>query len=135
MVVVLEIYYYGKKNLDFHSFVQLFRAFKVIGSQTKFHPTLDEETCEFCFIITSFYFKFSFLALLILRLLAKRIALVLSSPKCMLNLLSTNQLQTFSRSLFSCFPFSSTPLCWYIRHESWRYKNRFDFTVCGMSLA
>ena len=66
-------------------------------------------TCECCFIIMSLYFKFSFLALLILRLLAKRIALVLSSPKCMLNLLLTNQLQTFSESLFSFFHFPRYP--------------------------
>ena len=94
----------------------LLHAFKVIGFPDKisFKTQPRYVTCECCCIFISLYFIFSFLALLILRLLAKIIDLVLSSPKYTVNLLSTNQSQAVSKSLFSCFSISSTSLCSYI---------------------
>ena len=54
----------------------------------------------------------------------------LTYSKCMLNLLSTNQSQTFSKFLVSFFSIASTSLCsYYMRQESLTYENRFDFTV------
>ena len=60
-------------------------------------------TLECCLICISPYFIFSFLTFFILNLVAKSIDLVLSSPKWILSLLSTNQSQLLSKSLFSCF--------------------------------
>ena len=61
----------------------LFNAFKAKGSPGKVSSKTELRyvTCKCCFIFIFLYFRFSFLALLILRLLAKRIGLVLSSPK------------------------------------------------------
>ena len=73
----------------------------------------NEITGKCCFIFISLYFTFSFYfvavvvvvfffsALLILCLLTKRIDLILSCPKCIMNLLLTNQLQTFLKSLLT----------------------------------
>ena len=80
----------------------LFNAFKGTDSSDKVSSKTQIRyvTCECCFIIICLYLTFSFLVLLILCLLAKRIDLVLSSPKLMLNLLLMSQSQTFSESLF-----------------------------------
>ena len=123
---MLEIYFYCKEILASHLFYSMFLSFpdKVSSkTQPRYFYILDS------FIFILLYFTFSFLVLSILCLLAKRIYTVLSYRKCMLNLLSTNQSQIFSKSLFSCFSISSTSLCWYMRHESSAYKNRFDFTA------
>ena len=87
VVLVLEIYFYGKKNLS-SPFV-LFNAFKAVGSPDK----------------------------------------VLSKTQPLFHPLSTNQSQTFSKSLFGCFSISSTSLRWYVGHHSSAYKNRFGFTA------
>ena len=107
----------------------LLNAFKAIDFIDKVSSKTQPRyvTGESCFIFIFLYFTFSVLARV--RLLAKIIDFVLSSPKCMVNLLSTNQSQTFLKSLFSCFSISSVSLCWYMRHESSTCKNRFDFTA------
>ena len=120
------------RSKSFSFQVMLFNAFKAIGSPEKvlFKAQRRYVTCECCFI----FIFYSFPAFLILCLLAKRTNLVLSSPKCMLNLLSTNWSQTLWKSLFSCYSVSLTSLCWYIRYESAICKNRFNFTAWDMSL-
>ena len=114
IVLVLEIYFYSRKILV--SNLCCSNVFKAIDSPEKVLSKAQPRyvTCKCCFILI-FY---SFPAFLILCLLAKRTNLVLSSPRCMINLLSTNQSQTFSKSLFSCFSVSLTSLCWYTRYES-----------------
>ena len=71
----------------------LFITFSAIGSQnilsSNTHPWYI--TCECCFIFIWLYLMFSWRIFFDLHLLEKRIDLVLSSPKCILNLLSTNQ--------------------------------------------
>ena len=83
----------------------LFTTFNAIGSldidSSNTHPRY--VTSAFCFIFISLYLIFSLQIFLVLRLLAKRIDLVLSSPKWILNLLSTNQSQIFSKSSLSIF--------------------------------
>ena len=123
---------FGDRNLflwskNFSFPFMLFNAFKAISSSNKVSSKAQPRyvTWESCFTLI-FY---SFPALLILCLLAKRTDLVLSSPKCMLNLLSTNQSQTFSKSLFSYFSVFLTSLCCCMRYESSVCKNRFNFTV------
>ena len=88
---------------------------------------------EGCFIFICLYLIFSRQAFFDLRLLANRIDLVLSSPKYILSLLSTNKPHIFSKSLLSRFSVSSTSLCWYKMHESSAYKSTVDLTACGLS--
>ena len=79
-------------------------------------------TCRCCFIFIRLYLIFSWRKFYDLRLLAKIIDLVLPSPKCIHSLLSTNQLQIYSKSLLNCFSITSTFSCWYKMHESFAYK-------------
>ena len=58
-------------------------------------------TFEYCFILMSLYWMFSGFDLLILCLLPNKIDFVLSSPKWILNLLSTNQSQSILKFLLS----------------------------------
>ena len=90
-------------------------------------------TFECCFICIFLYLIFSFGTLFILRLEAKSIDLVLSSPKWMLSLLSTNHSQMFVKSSFNCFSISITFFPWKTRQGSSAYRNRFYLTACGMS--
>ena len=83
-------------------------------------------TCERCFIFTCLCLIFTWWTFFDLRFLEKRINLVLSTPKFILTLLSTNQSTMFSNSLLSCFSIPSTSLCWYKMHESSAYKSWFD---------
>ena len=95
-------------------------------------------SCECCFKFTCLYLTFSWHLTFSwqifsdLHLLAKRIDLVLSSPKCILSLLPTNQSQILSKSLLSCFSISSTSLYCYKMHESSAYKSEIDMTACGI---
>ena len=100
----------------------LFNAFKAIGSPEKVSSKTQPRyvTYECCFSFMFLYLLFRFPALLILRLLVRRIDLVLSSRKCMFDLLSTIQLQMFSKSVFSClvylFNFFRISM---LVHETW----------------
>ena len=80
-------------------------TFNTIGSpdtdSSNAHPRY--VFCAFCFIFISLYIIFSLRIFLGLCLLGKRIYLVLSSPKWILNLLSTDQSQIFSKSSLSIF--------------------------------
>ena len=69
-------------------------------------------TCACCFIFSSLYLIFSLQIFLALCLLVRIIDLVLSSLKWILNLLSTNQSQIFSKSSLSIF--SITCACCFI---------------------
>ena len=91
-------------------------------------------TCECCFVSMSLNFILSFFIFLILHWLANRIDSVFSSPKWILNLLSTNQSQIFSESLFNAFSISSTSLCWKIRNELSAYINKLEFTASDVSV-
>ena len=64
-----------------------------------------------------------------LCLLAKRIYFALPSLKRILNLLSTNQSQRFSKSSLSLFSICTTSLCCYRIHESSAYNSSVDLTV------
>ena len=70
-------------------------TFNAIGSadivSSSTHPRY--VTSEYCFIFMSLHLIFNWRIFFALRLLAKRIDFVLSSPKWILNLLSTNQSQ------------------------------------------
>ena len=93
----------------------LFITFNAIGSLdiVSFNIFSRYVSSEWCFVFTCFYLVFSWQTLFSLCLLAKRINLLLSSLKCILSLLLTNQLQIFSKSLLSSFSILSTSLCWY----------------------
>ena len=80
-------------------------------------------TFECCFICIFFYLIFSFGTLFILRLEAKSIDLVLSSPKWMLSLLSTNHSQMFLKYLFQLFSISITSFHWKTKQESSAERN------------
>ena len=105
----------------------LFLTFNVIGAPdivwSSTYPRY--VTSECCFIFMSLYLIFSWRILFTLRLLAKRIDFVLSSP---------NHLQRFSKSSLSRFSIYTTSLRWYRIHESSAYNRRVDTTACGMSL-
>ena len=79
-------------------------------------------TFVYCLIFISLYWIFKGLAFLILRLLLKRIDLVLSSPKWMLSLLSTNQSHIKLKFLLSWISIFLIPLCWKIWQVSSAYK-------------
>ena len=61
------------------------------------------------------------------------IDLVLSSPKRVLSLLSTNYQQMFVKPLSNCFSISITSFPWKARQKSSAYRNKFDLTAWGMS--
>ena len=84
------------------------------------------------FISMSLYFTFSFLAILILRLHAKEIDFILFSTKRTLNLLSTNELQTLSKSSFSCFSISLIALVgtWDMSHQHRKIYLRLQPKTC-----
>ena len=67
----------------------------------------------------------------ILRLELNKIDFILSSPKCILSLLSTNQSQILLKSLVNCFFISVTFLCWKSRHESSAYRYKSHSTACS----
>ena len=92
-------------------------------------------TCECCFTFLCWYLIFSWRTFFALRLLAKRSNLVLSSPKCVLSLLPTNQSQKSSKSLLSYFSIWSTSLCWYKMYESFTFKSKVDLTACDISFS
>ena len=111
-VLVLEIYFYCKEILVSHLFCSM--LLRPIGSPEKVSTKAQPRyvTCKCCFIfIFIFYSQFSCTFDFTLTYKKNRF---LSSPNCMLNLLSTNQLQTFSSY--------STFLCWYMRQELSAYK-------------
>ena len=94
--------FYGKEILVSHLFCSIF--FKAVGSPD--HRPQANLRMLFYFCIFTFYIQFSS----ILRLYAEKIDLALSSPKCILNLLSANQSQIFSKSLFSIFSMFYIPM-------------------------
>ena len=69
-----------------------------------------------------------------LNLEAKSIDFVLSSPKLILSLLSTNQSHILEKSTFSCFSIWLISLCWQTRHESLANRKRWNLAACDMSL-
>ena len=82
-------------------------------------------TIRYCFILLLLYVMLSsgkFLSLL------KRMRFVLSSPKWIVSLLSTNQSHTFANSLYKTFSISVTSLCWQkiLVSSSYRYTWVFD---------
>ena len=82
----------------------------------------------------SLYLIFNWQIFFACRLLAKRTDFVLSSPKWILSLLSTNQSQRFSKSSLSHFSICTMSLCWYKIHELSAYKSRVDGMACGILL-
>ena len=62
----------------------------------------------------------------------KRIDLVLSFPKWMFNLLSTNQSHILEKFLVSSSFILSRSLCWNYKHVSSAERNRSQSTACGM---
>ena len=70
---------------------------------------------------------------LILYLLPNKIDFVLSSPKWVLNLLSTNQPQSILKFLFGADSISVISLCWNIKQVSSAYSNSSQATSCGVS--
>ena len=71
--------------------------------------------------------------LLIFPLLVKRIDLVLSSPKWILSLLSTNQLHKLEKSLFNSDGMTYGFLSWNIKQESYAYSRSLQSTDCAIS--
>ena len=133
LVLVFEIYLYAKKNLVSYLFCSMLFYGHSFPRQSFIQNTINLCNLQILLHFYIFVFIFSYLALLILRLFVKGINLILSSPKLMFHLLSTNQSQTFPKSLFSWHLYIVT---WVmsLTHESSACKNRFDFTVWGMSL-
>ena len=64
---------------------------------------------------------------------AKRMDLVLSSPKCILSLFSTNQLQRELKFLFKLFSIRSKSVSLKIRQESSAYRSKSQSTAHAMS--
>ena len=89
-------------------------TFKAIYSperlSSKRHPRYLTFAC--CLISMPLYTIFKDLAFRSLCLVPNNIDFVLSCPKCILNLLSTNQSHTLEKSLISCFSISILLLCW-----------------------
>ena len=83
-------------------------TFKAIDSperlSSKIHPTCFTFACGL--ISMALYTIFKDLAFQSLCLVPNNIGFLLSCPKCILNLLSTNQSQTLEKSLISCFSIS-----------------------------
>ena len=90
-------------------------------------------TLEYCVILMSLYWMFSCFDFLILCLLPNKIDFVLSSPKWILNLLSTNQSQSILKFLFSADSISVISLCWNIKQVSSAYSNSSQSTAYGIS--
>ena len=76
--------------------------------------------------VQSFNFRFS------IFLVEKRIDLVLSFPKWMFNLLSTNQSHILEKFLVSSSFIHSRSICWNYKHVSSAERNRSQSTACGM---
>ena len=70
---------------------------------------------------------------LILYLLQNRIDFVLSLPKWILDLFSTNQSQNIVKVLFSAISISVISLYWNTKQVSSAYSNSLQSTVCGTS--
>ena len=68
-----------------------------------------------------------------LLLVEKRIDLVLSSQKWMLNFLLINQSHILQKLIVSSLFIWSRSLCWYSNHTSSVYGNRSQSTTCGIS--
>ena len=68
-------------------------------------------TLECFFVLTSLYWASSAFEFLISCLLPNKIDFVLSSPKCILNLLSTNQSQSMVKFLFNTVLISGICFC------------------------
>ena len=88
--------------------------FKAIDSpeilSSKIHPRYLMFAC--CLISMPLYTISKDLAFQSLCLVPINIDFVLSCPKCILILLSTNQSHTLEKSLISCFSISISLLCW-----------------------
>ena len=89
-------------------------TFKAIDSperlSSKIHPRYFTFAC--CLISMPLYTIFKGLALRSLCLVPNNIDFVLSCPKSILNLLSTNQLHKLEKSPISCFSVSISLLSW-----------------------
>ena len=83
-------------------------------------------------MVMSLYFIFEGSAFLTLFLLANKIHFVLSSPKCILNLLSTNQSHKLEKFVFNTLEISFISLCWYIMQESSAYKSKSQDIAYGI---
>ena len=90
-----------------------------------FHPTLfhlthtpDNSHAYLAQFLSLYIFASSSSTSFKLRLELNKIDFVLSFPKCMLCLLSTNQSQILHKSLVNCFFISVTCLGWKSKHES-----------------
>ena len=88
-----------------------------------------------CLICISPYFMWCFLIFFFLSLEVKRIDFVLSSPKWILSLLSTNQSHILEKSKFNYFSISLISLRWQTKHESLACRKRWHLTDCDMSFA
>ena len=98
----------------------LFITFKAIASPDKVSSNSQPEyvTFEYCLILTSPYSMSRGTIFLFQFLVEKRIDLVLSFPKWMLNLLSTNQSHIFEKFFVSSSFICSRSLCWNNKHVS-----------------
>ena len=90
-------------------------------------------TLECFFVLMSLYWTSSAFEFLISCLLPNKIDFVLSSPKWILNLLSTNQSQSMVKFLFNTVLISGICFCWNIKQVSSAYSNSSQTTACGRS--
>ena len=91
------------------------------------------KTLEYYHILMTLYWLFSGVEFLILCSLPNKIDFVLSSPKWILNLLSTSQSQSIPKFLFSATSISIISYSWNIKQVSSAYGNSSQLTVSGIS--
>ena len=109
--------------------------FKAIDSperlSSKIYPRYFTFAC--CLISMSLYAIFKGLSFRNLCLVTNNTDFVLSCPKCILNLLSTNQSHKLKKSLISCFSISILLLCWKSRPVLSAQSNESLTTAWGKS--
>ena len=91
-------------------------------------------TLEYCFISILLYIILSFPVFFNLSFKLKSMRFVLSSPRWLVNLLSTNYSHKLAKSLFNWCTIVWTSLCWNVRLESSAYKGKSEWTAWGISL-
>ena len=91
-------------------------------------------TLEYCFISIPLRIILSFPAFFNLSFEPRSMHFVLSSPRWILNLLSTNHSCKLAKSLIYWCSILWTSLCWNVRPESFAYKSKLEWTAWGISL-
>ena len=109
-------------------------VFNAIDSPDIVSSSKQPKYVEYCFISIPLCIIWNFPAFFNLSFEPRSMHFVLSSPKWILNLLSTNHSHKLAKTLFNWCSIVWTSICWNIRRESSAYKNKSEWTARGISL-